>query len=104
MKANLLSILQKLKGEENAVTSEVLANSLCTNQREVLQMVSELRENSFPICASNQGLYYPASDDEIKRCVQRLKSRAINTLRSMKALSDRAIHETLIEAEQLRLI
>lgn len=60
------------RGEEQAVSSKELEQLFSLEGRSVRRIISALRQEGHPICSSQKGYYYAASQQEINETIARL--------------------------------
>ena len=60
------------RGEEQAVSSKELEQLFSLEGRSVRRIISALRQEGHPICSSQEGYYYAASQQEINETIARL--------------------------------
>ncbi len=100
-KDQLIVLLSRHVGEGNGMTAEQIAAALDTTQRQVRTLVSELRTAGTALCGHpRDGYYIAATDEELERTCQFLRSRAMHSL----ALESKLRHVPLPDLlGQLRL-
>ena len=95
------------KGRDHAVKQRLLAEGFQTSARGIRQMTAELIEKGYPVattCNAPFGVYVPVTAAEREEYYNNLKSRALSTLRRMKAFKNASAGEVVAEvAEQLEL-
>ena len=74
-------------GEENIVVSKQLESFFNLPGSELRRSVNRLRGNGVPICSSDHGYFYAATESELKRTIYQLRSRIKNISRAEKGLS-----------------
>jgi biotin operon repressor len=78
--AKELSLLL-LTGKGNGTSAKVLAAALDTNERQVRQFISDLRDAGEPICGTpSDGYYFAATHEELEHTCDFLRSRAMHSL------------------------
>lgn len=72
-------------GRENAVSMRYLARVFGVKERIIRQAILDARLSGYIVCGTSYGYYYPANKGELVEYVHSAKSRAITSLRSLKA-------------------
>lgn len=71
-------------------TKKVLAEKLGTDSRTVEEMIQSARLEGAPILSSSEGYWLSRDPAEIRRCAERLRSRALTQLETAGALKEAA--------------
>jgi biotin operon repressor len=80
-KHHVLGELNRHIGAAKGVSAEALARALGVPERRIRMLVSELREEGVAICAHPETGYYIAeTPEEIERCCEFLRARALHSL------------------------
>jgi hypothetical protein len=85
-------ILLHSEGEENAISASRLAAELSISERELRLIIHAIREDKKyerVVLSGNKG-YWIARKEEVEKCVNRLFSQAINTLRISRCIIKKA--------------
>lgn len=78
---DLLSILARHVGQANGIAVAALAAQLDISDRQVRQLVSELRLSGHAVCGHpRDGYYIAATADELEETCKFLRNRAIHSL------------------------
>ncbi|MBI2801275.1 MAG: hypothetical protein HYX63_13520 [Gammaproteobacteria bacterium] len=81
MKHRLLAELQRHIGAAHGVSAEALAHVVDAPERKVRQLVSQLREEGYAVCAHPaNGYFIAATAEELEGCCAFLRSRALHSL------------------------
>lgn len=81
-----------LSGQENAIPLKQLKAILHLDGRAVRLMIRRERLAGVPILADNQtGYYLPANDYERARCVQSMKRRAAEIIKTANAIKEACV-------------
>ena len=78
-------------GKENAVSMRYLANILDVAERDIRQAILNARLQGEIICGTQFGYYTPADDSELTEYYYYARTRALTTLRSLKATRKRVV-------------
>lgn len=62
-------------GEAHAIKSARIAAMLHCDKRVLRTLIHKARKQGYPICGTNNGLYFPASIEETLLCIRRLKAQ-----------------------------
>lgn len=82
-------LIQGRKGQENAITSREIAETLNIDRRTVRDIVHKLRERGLMIASSskgNRGYFIPKDEEEARYCIRQLNSRVREILRVARTL------------------
>lgn len=72
-------------GEENAVSLAELEDLTELTTRDVHHCIEDMRLNGAVICSSNNGYFYPATEDELRKYVRKEHARAATIIRNTRA-------------------
>lgn len=108
LKAQVLSILERHEGIENAVMSLDLAEyvgleRVKNSQRKLQIIIRELRKEGKPVLSNGDGYYFPATWAEVVGCLDSLKSRLIEDAKTRRDIKKGAA-EWFAGAERARLL
>lgn len=79
--ATLLNLLSHHQGRERGVSAEQLANIAEVTERQLRNMVGELREQGIAICATPEtGYYLAVTPEELQESCKFLHDRAMRSL------------------------
>ena len=74
-------------GQENAIPRRELERLTSMDGRTVRLMIERERRSGTPICADNlTGYYLPGSEDEKAACVRSMRRRAVEIMRTARAI------------------
>lgn len=84
------------QGRDNAVTTQYLATLLKTDRRHVRYMIEKARVSGEIIAGTNDGLFIPETEDELREYVSRAFSHIKGSIKTLntayKRLFGRNIH------------
>lgn len=100
--ADLIAVLQRHVGRENGISAAGLALALGTSERQVRQLVTEVRmSGTVALCAHpKHGYFIAASDEDVRQTCAFLKARAMESLKLAAKLSREPLEDLV---GQLRL-
>lgn len=77
----LLTVLSSHIGKGNGIGVKPLAQQLGTNERQVRQLISDLRDDAHAICGTPaHGYYIAATSEELEETCSFLHNRALTSL------------------------
>lgn len=95
-KALVLQVLSKHRGAACGITVADLAEAAGVPERAVRAAVSDLREEGIAVCAHpTQGYFLANSPQELERCCQFLRSRAMHSLKLEARLRNVALPDLI---------
>lgn len=62
-------------GEQSVVTSRELESAFRIRGPDLRRIINRLRGDGIPICSSDSGYYYAATEEELQRTIRQLRSR-----------------------------
>lgn len=87
----ILRWVEKCQGRKNAMTAQSLARLTGLPEREVRQIISDLRDVGHPIASAvnpPRGYYIPKTIEEAKECQRHMHSRVRQIKKAAKPIDD----------------
>lgn len=83
------------RGKNNPITSYQLSNQAGIKDKDwklgsnLRSVINTLRDKGYPICASNEGYYYPQNKEELKQFIESFKNRILQQQLAVNSLEEK---------------